>query len=275
MSALNDNQTGDCEEPARDGNRCEYCHAPLDRRFYFCVNCGRPFQDVERVLPPTRPPPLTNEILIRNKAPMVWRLFWSFAILLVLTAFLSLLCFPGRQDLAFFFTEAAIFSITSIYAALNFGTLLPQFKTLGIFHWAALLGLTVLAPLLAVNYGWSNWLFHAGDAGHGTIYEALKDAHVSERAIVFGFCVLPALTEEIAFRGLMQRWLLNAVKPSSALLLTAALFTIMHFSILSAPYLFLVGLLLGWVAYKTGSLYPSMLLHFLHNFVVVEFFTRG
>jgi membrane protease YdiL (CAAX protease family) len=50
------------------------------------------------------------------------------------------------------------------------------------------------------------------------------------------------------------------------------LFAAMHFSIVSFPYLFLVGALLGWTKWKTGSLYPSMLIHFLHNFIVIETF---
>jgi membrane protease YdiL (CAAX protease family) len=44
----------------------------------------------------------------------------------------------------------------------------------------------------------------------------------------------------------------------------------MHFSIISFPYLFCVGMLLGWTKLKTGSLYPSMLIHFLHNLAVIE-----
>jgi membrane protease YdiL (CAAX protease family) len=46
----------------------------------------------------------------------------------------------------------------------------------------------------------------------------------------------------------------------------------LHFSVLSAPYLLLVGMLLGWAKLKTGSLYPTMLIHFLHNFIVITFF---
>jgi membrane protease YdiL (CAAX protease family) len=58
-----------------------------------------------------------------------------------------------------------------------------------------------------------------------------------------------------------------------ALLIASALFMALHFSVLSAPYLLLVGMLLGWAKLKTGSLYPSMLIHFLHNFIVISFLT--
>ena len=86
------------------------------------------------------------------------------------------------------------------------------------------------------------------------------------------FCIFPAITEEIAFRGLVQHWLVSAIAPMRALVIASALFMALHFSVLSAPYLFLVGMLLGWAKLKTGSLYPSMLIHFLHNFIVISFF---
>ena len=63
-----------------------------------------------------------------------------------------------------------------------------------------------------------------------------------------------------------------AVAPRTAITLSAGLFALMHFSVLSAPYLFLVGLLLGWARWRTGSLYPSMVAHFVHNLVVLETF---
>lgn len=39
---------------------------------------------------------------------------------------------------------------------------------------------------------------------------------------------------------------------------------------LAIPYLFGFGVTLGWVKWKTGSLYPPMLIHLLHNWVVVQ-----
>jgi membrane protease YdiL (CAAX protease family) len=85
---------------------------------------------------------------------------------------------------------------------------------------------------------------------------------------------LPAVIEEIAFRGLVQHWLHAAISPFRAMVLASALFTALHFSVLSAPYLFALGMVLGWAKWKTGSLYPSMLIHLVHNLVVLEFFGR-
>ncbi len=81
------------------------------------------------------------------------------------------------------------------------------------------------------------------------------------------------MTEEIAFRGLVQHWLQIAIAPWKGLVLASALFMALHFSAISAPYLFAVGMLLGYVKQRTGSLYPSMLIHFLHNLVVITFFS--
>jgi membrane protease YdiL (CAAX protease family) len=85
-------------------------------------------------------------------------------------------------------------------------------------------------------------------------------------------CLIPGITEEIAFRGLIQHWLHTVLRPWRAILLASALFTALHLSILSAPYIFLLGMLLGWVKWKSRSLYPSMLMHIAHNLVLLVVF---
>ena len=49
----------------------------------------------------------------------------------------------------------------------------------------------------------------------------------------------------------------------------AGLFAIIHVQWLSLPYLFLLGLVLGVLRHRSGSLLPGMVLHFLHNAAVV------
>lgn len=89
-------------------------------------------------------------------------------------------------------------------------------------------------------------------------------------AVQFAVVVIqPAVVEELAFRGILQTGLSRIVGRGEALLLTAFAFGIIHLAWLSLPYLVLVGLALGWVRQRTGSLLPCMLLHALHNFAVL------
>jgi hypothetical protein len=105
-----------------------------------------------------------------------------------------------------------------------------------------------------------------------TLEDKISQAQWTELTLFVIICLIPALTEEIAFRGLIQHWLQTALKPWRAILLASALFTALHLSIISAPYIFLLGLLLGWTKWKTGSLYPAMVIHCLHNAAAVFLF---
>ncbi len=46
---------------------------------------------------------------------------------------------------------------------------------------------------------------------------------------------------------------------------SALMFMILHLSPLGAPYLLLVGGLAGWLRLRSKSIWPCMLLHFVHN----------
>jgi uncharacterized protein len=81
--------------------------------------------------------------------------------------------------------------------------------------------------------------------------------------------VCPAVFEEIAFRGVISSALDNVLDARDAALVTALLFAILHLSVLSFPHLLVMGLVLGYVRHRSGSLYPCILLHFCHNAAVV------
>jgi len=96
------------------------------------------------------------------------------------------------------------------------------------------------------------------------------------RSAGFGFglavlmvCVQPAVFEELAFRGFIQGSLLHVLSAREAILVSAGMFAILHLSIPSIPHLFLIGAVLGWLRVRTGSLYPGMIMHFTHNFLVI------
>jgi len=252
---------------------CRYCGARLFPGFYFCVTCATPYKDVESVLPPVRLERPTDGQLIAMKAPHVWPLFWTYVAVVVGTAVVCFVLFrTDRPDLTLLVQMAALFVTTCIFAALHWPSLAVQLKRLGLFRPAALLGLLALAPLLGFNYLYHGWLIRQMGAEHTLPLSRLRELGLTEPTLIFFFCVCPAVIEEIAFRGLVQHWLQVAISPVRALVLASALFTVLHFSVLSAPYIFAVGMVLGVAKWKTGSLYPSMLIHLIHNLVVLEFF---
>jgi sodium transport system permease protein len=76
---------------------------------------------------------------------------------------------------------------------------------------------------------------------------------------------LPAICEELTFRGLILSGLLNRSSRWNAVILTAALFAIFHVSLHRFLPAFLIGLAAGFLVIYSRSLLPAMLLHFLHN----------
>lgn len=84
-------------------------------------------------------------------------------------------------------------------------------------------------------------------------------------------CIVPAIIEELLFRGVIQQIFSNWLRqwPFVAILFTAIIFSLLHFELSGfLPRLFL-GFLLGYAYYITGSLWVSILMHALNNFLIV------
>ena len=81
--------------------------------------------------------------------------------------------------------------------------------------------------------------------------------------------LIPAVGEELTFRGVLQQGLMRKMNPHVAIVISAAIFSFIHFQFFGfLPRLFL-GLLLGYMFYITGSLWTSILMHFVNNGTVV------
>jgi Predicted metal-dependent membrane protease len=87
-------------------------------------------------------------------------------------------------------------------------------------------------------------------------------------------CLLPAICEEFFFRGFLQRVFMKWFKdPHINIFLAAVIFSAVHFDPMMFIPRFLLGALLGYLFYWTGSLWIPMISHFVNNaqFVVGAF----
>ena len=118
------------------------------------------------------------------------------------------------------------------------------------------------------------------DFGFGAISieraEGLEEAKVQFASIPFWMILVtsalaPALAEEFFFRGYVLSAFRNRIAPLRAVLYSALIFGLFHVingSVLSLERFFpttLLGLALGFVAIRTHSLWPGVLLHAIHN----------
>lgn len=91
--------------------------------------------------------------------------------------------------------------------------------------------------------------------------------------LVIGVCA--AVCEEILFRGLISKGYENYGVVTS-LVLTSVLFGILHRDIQKSISLILIGALIGFIVYKTKSIYTGMVAHFVNNaFVVCLLYTTS
>ena len=81
--------------------------------------------------------------------------------------------------------------------------------------------------------------------------------------------VAPGLFEELTFRGYVMARLDRLLTPTETLLVQAALFSVLHLGVVIFPSHFVIGLILGIVRRRTGSLYPGMAIHMGWNASVV------
>ena len=252
--------------------RCNYCGAVLNPAFYFCLRCATAYKAIELVSGRNVYKPVESE-LIRQKAPNVWPVFWSYACVLFIVGFLHYVLHEHENARLYSLVTgtALMFVLTAYFEVVYWRSLVVQLKRFGLFSRPALLSYCLLAVLLIINYLY-HYVFISSFAEMTDIQELFQEAGLGITAQLVLVCIFPAITEEIAFRGLIQHWLQTAILPWRALILSSALFAGIHLSVISAPYLFLLGFLLGWVKWKTGSLYPSMLLHFVHNAVAIFVF---
>ncbi len=91
-----------------------------------------------------------------------------------------------------------------------------------------------------------------------------------EAAASVGIAVLVApLLEEMVFRGFLLPAVSRRTGPAGAILLTAALFGLAHGPLFYAGPTFALGVLLGWLYWRTGRLWVAVGCHGAHNAVTL------
>lgn len=85
---------------------------------------------------------------------------------------------------------------------------------------------------------------------------------------VISVAVVPALVEEFAIRGVVMQPL-RRYGEKFAIIVSAAVFGILHGNLVQAPFAFIAGLGMGYAVCLTNSVWTGVLIHFCNNFYSV------
>ena len=89
-------------------------------------------------------------------------------------------------------------------------------------------------------------------------------------SVVLLMALLPAVCEELAFRGFVFGGLLRENGKLRAVVITAIMFGASHGVLQQSIAATIMGLMIGWIALKTGSVLPCILVHFTNNALSVS-----
>ena len=146
--------------------------------------------------------------------------------------------------------------------------------------WINTLFTIILLPLLLplmdyLSSIWNNWgqqipllkgIFEQYNANTQLIEKMIFFEHIGDTLFSFiVFVIFAALSEEVFFRGTIQRFLHQSLKPSQAILIGALAFALGHLNIVQLPFLLIAGGVLGLIYWVSGRLWISVLAHALHN----------
>lgn len=135
-------------------------------------------------------------------------------------------------------------------------------------HWIRTRPWTVLFWCVIATLGSlipSSWLQELMPELPNTAEKAF-DLVLKDRWGYFIVGLLAPLSEELVFRGAILRELLKwKENPWIGIFISAMLFSLVHMNPVQMPHAFLVGILLGWLYYRTDSIIPGVTWHWVNN----------
>ena len=139
-----------------------------------------------------------------------------------------------------------------------------RFQAGVVFPWILLLIFVILGA--NALYGYLIQTFHLPlQTNDQVILMFSKDAPLTTYATLIVAVFVAPVCEEVFFRGFVFAGLLRGMSAGWAIILSALIFAVAHGDPGSFAVLLIIGLALGFLRWRTKSLWPGILLHTLNN----------
>jgi uncharacterized protein len=99
------------------------------------------------------------------------------------------------------------------------------------------------------------------------INKAFEEIAITPIVMILTVAVIAPIFEEVIFRGILLRGMANKMNHTLALVVSALFFAMLHMNIPQGINAFFLGLIIGSLYLKTGSIYLCIFAHFINNSV--------
>jgi len=248
--------------------QCAGCQRKLTAGTLFCPGCG---QTVDGSAPaPTRR--VDDTVVRKRRFVEHWdelkHVGWLFGLLLATSLVFGLVTRSDASPWPLVLISAIDAVIVIVAAGLRWRklTFLFRIHPIGMRRWIEILATSVaFVVVMTLYFGFLERLGVPFSRATATLAQAGWPLWT---ALVL-ISLMPAVFEELAFRGVIQSSLERIFNARDAWLIQAALFSLMHLSPIVFPSHFAMGLCFGLIRMRSRSLYPGMLLHAAWNALVV------
>jgi membrane protease YdiL (CAAX protease family) len=164
-----------------------------------------------------------------------------------------------------FWMELAIAGITLLFVYYRRASILPALSVKSI-RLPLVGGIIVLAAafswLISTSVRELNVSLFNADTSY---YNGYKIYIAPQLVMIYSIALLPAIFEELAFRGVLYNYLSTILNDRLVVLVTAFMFAAIHLNFISLVWLIPFGIFLGFLRRKYNTIWYGVLFHFIFN----------
>ena len=236
---------------------CDQCEKQVSTHFRYCPNCGN------YLAPEPTTINIFNNVDLRN----VFILYFLY--LFVCLTIKHSAAFNTYNEL--FWVEILLAVITLSFAWLNRASIKPVLK-FNNFNWLIVFKVVLFGAgasfLVSFVVKELNRTFFHSEVNY---YNSFRLYSFPALVMIYSIAIMPAIFEELAFRGIMYNYCDNFLDERLVVAVTAFLFAIMHLSMVSLVWLIPFGFFIGNLRRKYNTLWYGIIFHFVFNLVACIF----
>lgn len=236
---------------------CQECDIAVLGEQRYCHNCGN-YLGAEVV---------TINIFNNSDLRRVFTFYFIYLFICLLIKHSS--WFNNYDEL--FWVELVLAATTLRFTWLNWPMIKPVLR-FNNFNWFILSGVVLIAAagslLVTISVRELNVTFFHTDISY---YQAYRLYNYPTLVMIYSIALMPALFEELTFRGVMYNYCSNFLNERLVVALTAFLFAIMHLNLMSLIWLIPFAFFIGNLRRKYNTLWYGVIFHFVFNLTACMF----